>query len=275
MSAAPIIDPVYLPHDTLQLHRPRLQFIALGDSITQNGDLLSPELGYLTLLRHTYIRKADIINRGYSGYNSELLYHTVQQSIQNNIWNINNMDQSPVVYTIMIGTNDAVLPKTSTQHIPLLQYKANVVSLIGLLKSYHRNNSQSCFIVLITPPYTEPWRWAKYCQIKHNLTELPPIQRSAEHTEQYVDMLIDIASQQNLPCINLYVLTQSNHNSTDVDNIYLSDGLHLSSAGNHLLYTMIIDVINKNHPELSNSKCALDAPVWTVAAEQLGLTNNR
>lgn len=46
--------------------RQRLTFVLFGDSITQRGF----EDGWVASLANHYTRKADVLNRGYGGYNA-------------------------------------------------------------------------------------------------------------------------------------------------------------------------------------------------------------
>lgn len=52
--------------------RPRI--ILFGDSITQRG---FAEGGWAAALSDYYTRTADVLNRGYSGYNTEWALHTL------------------------------------------------------------------------------------------------------------------------------------------------------------------------------------------------------
>lgn len=80
----------------------RPQFVTFGDSITQRG--FAP--GWTGLLADAYQRRADVINRGYSGYNSR--------------WALQLLDRvfpeptaaapPPRLATVFFGANDAALP---------------------------------------------------------------------------------------------------------------------------------------------------------------------
>ena len=53
-------------------------------------------------LQHTYLRRADVINRGFGGYNTEWLLPVLQQQIIPSVFNV-------VLWIILIGANDAML----------------------------------------------------------------------------------------------------------------------------------------------------------------------
>ena len=54
----------------------RPQIVLFGDSITQRGFAAG---GWGARLADHYVRKADIINRGFSGYNSTWAGHAMQK----------------------------------------------------------------------------------------------------------------------------------------------------------------------------------------------------
>ena len=73
-------------------------FVTFGDSITQRG--FAP--GWSSQLADAYQRRVDVINRGYSGYNSR--------------WAVQLLDRvfppaaPPQLATVWFGANDAALP---------------------------------------------------------------------------------------------------------------------------------------------------------------------
>ncbi len=48
----------------------RPAIVLFGDSITQQGFGLNGHVGWASLLANDYIRRADVLNRGFSGYNA-------------------------------------------------------------------------------------------------------------------------------------------------------------------------------------------------------------
>jgi lysophospholipase L1-like esterase len=80
----------------------RPYFVTFGDSITQRG--FAP--GWTGQLADAYQRRADVINRGYSGYNSrwalQLLPRVFPQPAPGS--------PAPRLVTIFFGANDAALP---------------------------------------------------------------------------------------------------------------------------------------------------------------------
>jgi hypothetical protein len=53
-------------------------------------------------LQHAYFRRADVINRGFGGYNTEWLLPVLERQIIPSVFNV-------VLWIILIGANDAML----------------------------------------------------------------------------------------------------------------------------------------------------------------------
>jgi isoamyl acetate esterase len=62
-----------------------------------------PEMpGFGPALQHGYLRRTDVVNRGFGGYNTEWLLPVLQQQIIPSVFNV-------VLWIILIGANDAML----------------------------------------------------------------------------------------------------------------------------------------------------------------------
>lgn len=118
--------------------RVRPSIICFGDSITQfgYGKVESDYIGWVSLLSAAYTRRCDVLNRGYSGYNTRdairLLPHIFHQQSNSFVTNKNTKEEKPVVVddihqasihfcTIFFGANDATIPG-SDQHVPIEEY---------------------------------------------------------------------------------------------------------------------------------------------------------
>ena len=94
--------------------RPKL--LLLGDSLTQTS--LN---GWGGGLAHRYQRRADVLNRGMSGYNSRWYMQYAQDS---GIWQETG---NVVLTTIFFGANDASLAKLNPHHhVPVEEYEENL-----------------------------------------------------------------------------------------------------------------------------------------------------
>ena len=103
LAAAPASLPILLPSPVSR------QFVTFGDSITQRG--FSP--GWTGTLADTYQRRADIINRGYSGYNTRWALHLLPHIFPlppTNAAAAAAAPPPPRLVTVWFGANDAALP---------------------------------------------------------------------------------------------------------------------------------------------------------------------
>ena len=79
-------------------------------------------------IANTYQRRADILNRGMSGYNTRWYLRYAQD---NGIWEEEDND-NVVLITIFFGANDASLEKENPHaHVPLDEYKQNIQTMIS------------------------------------------------------------------------------------------------------------------------------------------------
>ena len=85
----------------------RPAFITFGDSITQRG--FAP--GWSSLLADAYVRRVDVINRGYSGYNSRWALQLLDRVFPSPPAGASATAAPPArLATVWFGANDAALP---------------------------------------------------------------------------------------------------------------------------------------------------------------------
>ncbi|KAJ1744391.1 isoamyl acetate-hydrolyzing esterase [Coemansia sp. RSA 1086] len=226
--------------------------IAFGDSITQIGD--DPDnSGYLTHLTRYYERQMDVLNRGFSGFNTSKAR--------------------------TFGANDAQ-HKRYTGHNPISTYEADLRYFVWLLWSpeseYYSPNTR---ILFITPPATGN----RMIQAKRRKEYMPIVPNS--QIKAYAEVVKKVATDVNTPYVDLYSAIESRVHSQkkrqaqlfdipDSNNTFsartgaaeydgydefLVDGLHLNPAGNRLLFNLITATINQTWPELKPSK-----PIWAT-----------
>eukprot|EP00877_Chromochloris_zofingiensis_P013127 jgi/Chrzof1/8068/UNPLg00113.t1 len=79
----------------------RPMFVLLGDSITEFS---FEEYGWGSLLSTEYLRRADVINRGFGGYNSQLGVYVMDEFLSS------FKPHTIKLVTIGFGANDACIP---------------------------------------------------------------------------------------------------------------------------------------------------------------------
>ena len=192
----------------------RLPVVCVGDSITQRAQ--GPD-GYLTLLANWYARRVDVVNRGFSGYNSAWLRALIDRQTHPSApadvrrpWLYGQEDggdpDAPptptALYTLCIGANDAVLPPLSAasrQFVPLDAFAAHVTAIAQRLRGPRVGRVA---LILITPPATDPHAWAAFQASRDappdgggQPTTPPALLRSLPNTARYAQAVKDVAAR--------------------------------------------------------------------------------
>lgn len=112
--------------------RIRPAIILFGDSITQQGFGYGERgVGWASLLARDYSRRADIFNRGYSGYNTRM---AVEELLPNNeVFGTPPGDNGVLFCTVFFGANDAALPG-ERQHVPIEEYGSNLAKIVTTIR---------------------------------------------------------------------------------------------------------------------------------------------
>lgn len=138
---------------------------------------------------------------------------------------------------------------------------------VGLFDS-SSGQSVCSALILVTPPATDPLAWS----LAHinsggggganssSSSDKVVLTRSNRNTALYAQRVRDVAGRLNVPLVDLFALTDVQEEQAEQPNPYLSDGLHLSPAGNLLLYRQLLACIDQHLPHLAISQLPLDAP---------------
>jgi lysophospholipase L1-like esterase len=113
----------HVPNGKLAWAPRRKRVVFFGDSITQHG--FNPDIsGWVAMLAHWWSRRVDVINRGFSGYNSRWAQQIVDKVLP---------DERPDLVFIFFGANDAVDPSV-LQHVPLTEFKSNLQYIVEYIQ---------------------------------------------------------------------------------------------------------------------------------------------
>jgi isoamyl acetate esterase len=246
----------------------RPAIVLLGDSLTQMGWGVDGHVGWVSLLANAYTRRADILNRGYSGYNTR---HAVQQLLSR-LWNDppttprSSSDASTILFaTIWFGANDSALPGQS-QHIPIDEYIQNLTTLVQSFQV-----ERKIPVILLTPPPVDEKRWMKYWG--RDESREPP-DRQLHVTREYCQACRNVAVDQNCLLLDVFDLLGGNNEGNGPEpafSIHLSDGLHLSESGNTLVYEGLMTLVQNQIPNLApmggdgkheTSGIPMQEPLW-------------
>jgi lysophospholipase L1-like esterase len=155
----------------------RRKVLFFGDSITQHGFNTDIQ-GWVAKLGNWWTRRVDLLNRGYSGYNTRWAKQVIEDVVVN---------ESPDFVFIFFGANDAV-DRSVLQHVSLDEYRENMRYMANVVK--HRMPGVP--IVLITPPPV----WEEKLQYFNKQKGKPLlIDRTNERTKEYVNAVIEIGKE--------------------------------------------------------------------------------
>ncbi|KAG2381514.1 hypothetical protein C9374_006503 [Naegleria lovaniensis] len=281
-----------------QIFKKRPILYLLGDSITEQSTRLN---GLHSLLLDWYSVKVDIINRGCSGYNSDMIlealknnfneafYECTCRRVQTNhhhnsnkelIANVpSNSSSLPTVSVfICLGANDASSEHVSggvKQHVPLVRYSENLQAIIQLLKTnlaYARLD-----ILLCTPPPVHTLQYANYLKEKHNDDGIIEV-RSEALVRPYAQAVRDLVEQYHTKktleddCSNFAIhLVDLWKGSSNVEawkqQSAFTDGLHLSSDGYRIVFKCLKSVISKQVPHFNADAMSFSHIYWRTYLE--------
>jgi len=218
-------------------HFPKV--LLFGDSLTQKG---FHDGGWCSKLVEDFERKCDFLNRGFNGYTSRM----AEVILPNLLKHDGQPKGSLYATTILLGTNDAVLRDKDDRHVPVEEYKKNLVSIISKMES---KGIPSENIILISPPPMDLEAWSVFSRKQGYL----PVSHSEESLVQYVNASLSIANELNIRSIDLWkgMLEQQKWREL------FCDGLHFSKEGHEFLYERV-----KEHFDVILAPLKIVYPDW-------------
>lgn len=245
------------------------KFILFGDSITQYSSQVLDGFSLQAALQDKYIRKLDIINRGFSGYNSKHATLILPKLLDAEL----NGDRDNVkLMTIFFGTNDAFEGNNDIQPVSLENYSRNINTLVELAL---KNNIRP---IVIGPTFHDS-RLAK-----KGLTSMESVTREATNNErnyQYNNAARQVAEAHNVAFVDLWDIFRESQDWTKEqlfaakeDNEHweigslleqlVHDGVHFTGKAYRLMFAGIMDAIEKHYPELLPNKMPMKLADWKV-----------
>jgi len=220
--------------------------VCIGDSQTQ---LAWCGGGWLQQLAEHNVRKADIINRGFSGYNTRMLLQVLPDLLSSAEWS------RAAVVTLMIGSNDASLEKHNPeQAVPLEEFGDNLLRIVSFILSQGVDKDK---LVLVSPPPVLPQVWTQH------LNSLPgpggphPNCKDNQLTLRFSEECKAVANKLNLIFVDLF--SSMTEAAVSLPSL-LSDGLHLGERGHKLLADLLHPLIEKRL--IQHSAGLKGAPEW-------------
>ncbi|XP_077228997.1 SGNH hydrolase-type esterase superfamily protein [Tasmannia lanceolata] len=225
----------------------RPKIVLFGDSITEES---FGEGGWGAALASHFSRTADVVLRGYSGYNSRWAVHVLEKVFAS--LGDGEGKAVPKAVTVFFGANDACLPDRSSafQHVPIHEYEQNLHKIVSFIKKLW----PTALVLLITPPPIDEDGRLRY-PYGDNLSGLP--ERTNEFAGSYAKACVAVAGELGVPMIDVWSKMQQ---FPGWEKACLRDGLHLTASGNRIVFEEVVEKLKQE--SLSLETLALDLPLF-------------
>jgi lysophospholipase L1-like esterase len=218
--------------------------ILFGDSITQEGSDPSAQ-GWVAALTAYWIRRIDVVNRGFGGYTSRWGLKIFDKVV---------MEYPPDILFVFFGANDATVPEHS-QHVPLEEYKENLRIMV------RKALSASITTFLLTPPpvYEPVLERRNKENGKRILND-----RLNDNTQRYAEACKEVGRELSVAVIDNWT---SCGGASPERAQFLRDGLHLNAQGNQQVFQNILGLIFDRFQNLKFDNLKLYQPHWSEIVE--------
>ncbi|KAI1307934.1 Isoamyl acetate-hydrolyzing esterase 1 -like protein [Halotydeus destructor] len=189
--------------------------ILFGSSTTQLS--FSRDGQWAALLADRLQRVADVLNRGFSGYNSRWALLMLPKLFPATF---SFDDVSCLV--IFLGSNDSTKSSATGQGVPIEEYMANMAAIVQYLVDRGLPKDK---IVLIAPQkfFVEKWRFG------------PNSGRDDAITAQYAAACVEVGQVLQVDVLNLHQVFTDSDKGAQLS----TDGLHFSAQGSELLFNSL------------------------------------
>jgi lysophospholipase L1-like esterase len=225
--------------------RLRPALLLFGDSLTQYGfGTADCEIGWCSLLAAAYTRRCDVLNRGFSGYNTRHALEILSRILDDNTGRPADANHQLLFCTVFFGTNDAAIPG-EPQHVNIEEYERNMDAIVTQIR---KSTHSELPIILMTPPPVEEEAWAKWREIETS--------DRFNHVAREYGKRIQAVAQKHTKCsvVDTWTLLEGDRAFND-DGVfprsqYLSDGLHLNEHGNRKIFQGLMEVLSTDFPDI-------------------------
>ncbi|KAB1224358.1 GDSL esterase/lipase CPRD49 [Morella rubra] len=178
-------------------------------------------------LENLSLLKANILLRGYSGWNSRRALQVIDQVFPK------GAEVQPSLVIVYFGGNDSIRPHPSGlgPHVPLPEYIENMRKIALHLKSLSENMR---ILFLSTPPVNEE-------QIREKLRDkLGDMGRTNESCRIYSEACLELCKEIDVKAIDVWNAIQK---KDDWLTACFTDGVHLSSEGSKIVVKEIMKAL--------------------------------
>lgn len=169
----------------------RRAIVLFGDSLTQRSFEAN---GWGSSLAVRYGRRCDVYNRGFGGYNSRWCLSMLKEMFPE--------DETQLLVTIMLGTNDAALRHVEPAvYVPLDEYEKNLREIVKHCKKTAK------FVVVMTPPCMNENQRLAFQHEKYGDGAIGTLDRTNENTRKYAGICTKVSRELGMPCVDLFKVT--------------------------------------------------------------------
>ena len=245
-----------------------------GDSITEQGYTSS----WVSRVASYYGRRADVYNRGLSGYNTTWLLQVMQDPAYRDVMFPPQVvpaaataedggdlakDNKVLLVTIFFGANDANKPGTE-QHVPIDTFKSNIAQIVDMVRLTLRPQ----LVVLITPPPVEETKYLAHVRRNVDPTATEPF-RTLNRSRQYRNAVLEVAESKATSVVDVFTVLMGAGHEDDAYEVgqpwgaFFDDGLHLNTLGGSALGEAVIGVASKSS-QVALEEVVYAVPRWTA-----------
>ncbi|KAL6912642.1 hypothetical protein FSST1_010402 [Fusarium sambucinum] len=240
------------------------QIVLFGDSIIEKSIAQGDKIPMTSWLQNEYLGKRDIINRGFSGYNTsqalKLLPHILPDR---------SSHTEIEIMVVLFGANDAGYGERKNgpnPHVPLDQYKDNMAKIINQVKD---NCSR---VILVTPPPVEERLMA--ARVKE--IEFEDMKWTNDHTGTYAEAIRELSSSHKVPYLDLFqdisaavgwkpgnpIPGSASEPESPEFRKLIIDGIHLGGPAYAIFQSGLMKVIEQNWPDQMPERLEPVFPIW-------------
>lgn len=226
------------------------KLILFGDSITQGA--FQPDFCFTlgNALQGDYIRKFDVLNRGFGGYNSRWGKEVLPE-----ILTTESKNATIKLVVIFFGTNDS---KDNEQGVSLEEYKSNLLFMVELCEKYNTK------IIVVGP--------AVYSAALGHASDFASI----EGHLKYSNAAKEVAENCSVPFVDLWHAFASYLGRTEEEMVkspadmseLLVDGAHFAPTGYKIFYQNLTTTISTAFPELAKENLRERLAPWNEIDNQ-------
>lgn len=193
------------------------------------------------------MRKLDVLNRGFSGYNTD---HA--KLILPKVLEIENQGPAKVkLMTIFLGTNDAL---SNIQHVPVSRYSENLTSMVQEAQAH------GIKLIVIGPALHD----------SKLLTEGFTGPSNCTNNKIYSEAAKKVAEKFNVPFLDLWAAFQRSGGWSDQEladgsvsiRSLVHDGIHFTPQAYEILFKEILSTIEKEYPEYAPGNVKMKLAIW-------------